>query len=317
MTQELLSVLLDNGEWIVYGSVFMSVVLATIVVASLSSTWSGVRRRAIAGSRGAGAGIASGPPDSLVADLDSGGILDSLLPASEAEKSQLRRFLNMAGYYGQNAPTFYQLVRLLTAVVLGLLTAFSYRQFFPNHPFVILIAASVGMTVLGYYFPKSLVSLRRDRLCEEHRQGFPDFLDLLVICVEAGIGLASAIEKVSTDLARSYPSLSRNLGFMSLELRAGRTTRDALENLGQRLGIEEARSFATLLQQSEELGSSLVQSLRVYSIEMRDKRMARAEEKANALPVKLVIPLGLCIFPVILGITLMPVAIRLFKALGI
>jgi tight adherence protein C len=104
---------------------------------------------------------------------------------------------------------------------------------------------------------------------------------------------------------------------MNLELRAGRPLREALANLGDRLGIDEARSFATLLQQSEELGSSLVQSLRIYSDEMRAKRLARAEEKAHGLPAKLVLPLGLCVFPVILAITLLPVVLRIYKALGI
>ena len=99
--------------------------------------------------------------------------------------------------------------------------------------------------------------------------------------------------------------------------RAGKTTREALDNLAIRLGIDEGRSFARLIQQSEELGSSLIQSLRVYSNEMRAKRLARAEEKAHSLPVKLVLPLALFIFPVILGITLMPVAMKLYKALGI
>ena len=173
------------------------------------------------------------------------------------------------------------------------------------------------MILLGYMIPRIFVSMGRDKLLEEHRQGFPDFMDLLVICVEAGIGIDSAMERVGRDLARSYPSLSRNIGFMSLELRAGRSTREALENLGWRLGIDEARSFTTLIQQSEELGTSLVQSLRVYADDMRAKRLSRAEEKAHALPVKLVLPLALFIFPVILGITLMPVAIKVYQALKI
>ena len=88
------------------------------------------------------------------------------------------------------------------------------------------------MILLGYMIPRIFVSMGRDKLLEEHRQGFPDFMDLLVICVEAGIGIDSAMERVGRDLARSYPSLSRNIGFMSLELRAGRSTREALGNLG-------------------------------------------------------------------------------------
>jgi tight adherence protein C len=117
-------------------------------------------------------------------------------------------------------------------------------------------------------------------------------------------------------LSRSYPSLARNLGFMTMEIRAGKATKDALDTLGRRLGIDEARSFATLIRQSEELGSSLAQSLRVYADEMRAKRLTRAEEKAHALPVKLVIPLGLFVFPVVLGVTMLPVALKLFKAIG-
>lgn len=315
MLQQLFSGIVAQGELVIYGLIFLSTALVTVAIANLSATWLGVRRRATAGTHGAA--FAGAAQDLLTNDPRSGGILDGLLPSSEQEKSQLRQFLNMAGYYGRSTPAVYQLIRILTAVVFGLVTAPAYGTVFPDHPFFAVIAASLTMTLLGYYLPKSLVSLRRDRVCEEHRQGFPDFLDLLVICVEAGIGITSAIDRVSKDLARGYPSLSRNLGFMNLELRAGRSTRDALENFGARLGIEEARSFATLLQQSEELGSSLVQSLRVYSDEMRSKRMARAEEKANALPAKLVIPLGLCIFPVILGITLMPVAIKIYRALGI
>jgi tight adherence protein C len=125
------------------------------------------------------------------------------------------------------------------------------------------------------------------------------------------------MDRISRDLARDYPSLARNLSFMSLEMRAGKSTRECLDNLGIRLGIPEAKSFATLLRQSEELGTSLVQSLRVYSEEMRQKRLARAEEKASSLPAKLVLPLGFFIFPVVLGVTLLPVVIKLFGALGI
>jgi tight adherence protein C len=175
----------------------------------------------------------------------------------------------------------------------------------------------MGMALLGYYLPKTLVSLRRDAVIARHRNGFPDFLDLMVICADAGVGVESAIDRVSRELAVAHPSLARNLQIMSMEMRAGRSRHDALSNLADRLGIEEARSFATLLQQSEELGTSLVQALRVYSDEMRAKRFARAEEKAMGLPAKLVIPLGLCVFPVILAVVLLPVVIKLYKGLGI
>jgi len=314
MLQELLSGIAARGDIAFYIAVFLSVVLGTYVIANLTGSWLDVRRRAVSGGR-----IAADwdRPSEVLTGARTGGFLDRLLPVNEADKTELRRFLNLAGYYGRRAPAVYQLVRIQTALGLGLFSALGYGQLFPNHSFWIVTVAGMLLAVLGYYLPRSMVSLRRDGLCEEHRQGFPDFLDLLVICVEAGIGVDSAIERVGKDLNRSFPSLAQNLRFMSLELRAGRSTREALDNLSQRLGIEEARSFATLIQQSEELGSSLVQSLRVYAEEMRAKRLARAEEKAHGLPAKLVIPLGLFIFPVILGVTMMPVALKVFKALGI
>jgi tight adherence protein C len=312
--EQVLAFLITNGNLVVYAAIFLSVAFVTFAIANLTASWSDVRRRAV----------------SMASDLPSGGsakseisltgrqsnFLKGLLPTDEAKKTELVKFLNSAGYYGNAAVVRFQLIRILTAIGLGMATAVLYGRIYPDHPFFMAAGVSVIMTFLGYILPRSIVSMKRDKLFEEHRQGFPDFLDLLVICVEAGIGVDSAVERVSVDLARNYPSLGRNLGFMSLELRAGKSTREALENLGSRLGIPEARSFATLIQQSEELGTSLVQSLRVYSDEMRSKRLARAEEKAHSLPVKLVLPLALFIFPVILGVTLMPVAMKLFEALG-
>jgi tight adherence protein C len=313
----LLAQLQQNGNLIFLAMVFASTVLFVVGVASLTSSWLGVRRRAVAEAG-----------NLILPDVDQGrGLLfneakdraafEFLLPGGAAEKSELRKFLNLAGYYGSTAPVIYQLTRIGLALGFGLVTPFVYRSLYPNHGFAFVIGACLVMALLGYNLPRTMVSLRRDRLCEEHRQGFPDFLDLLVICVEAGIGVDAAIDRISKDLGYGYPSLARNLRFMSMELRTGRSTRDALDNLADRLGIPEAQSFSTLIRQSEELGSSLVQTLRVYSEEMRQKRFARAEEKAHALPVKLVIPLGLFIFPVVLGVTLFPIALKIYKAFGI
>ena len=304
---------IQQNTLIFYGFVFMSAMLFAIAFGSLTANWLEVRRRAVAGGS---ARVGREEQPDLLAYRQNTGILGAILPQDEVEKSELRRFLNMAGYYGRSAPVIYQLVRIVLGISLGMATAFVAGLLFVNLPYFIIIPVSLLMAVLGYMLPRTIVSLRRDGLCEEHRQGFPDFLDLLVICVEAGIGAEAAIERVGPDLARGYPSLARNLGFMTMEIRAGKSTKDALETLGKRLGIDEARSFATLIRQSEELGTSLVQSLRVYSDEMRLKRLTRAEEKAHALPAKLVIPLGIFIFPVIMGVTMLPVALRLIKLMA-
>ena len=122
-------------------------------------------------------------------------------------------------------------------------------------------------------------------------------MDLLVVCADAGLSMEAALDRVGRELADSYRSLCANIHMATLEMRAGRTLSETLDHLADRLGLEEARSFATLLQQSEKLGSSLTEALRVYSDDMRHKRLSRAEEKAYSLPAKLSVPLTLCVFP--------------------
>jgi len=304
-----------RGDLLLLAAVFLAVTSLTFAFGSITASWSGVRRRVNAAPGAPAATPAAATPS--VQRSSAPDYLKGLVPTDEAKKSELVKFLNSAGYYGNRALVLFQASRLGTALLFGLLTAVLFGRLYPGRPIAYTILAAIGLTFMGYMLPRAVVSVRRDKLFEEHRQGFPDFLDLLVICVEAGIGVDSAMERISRDLARDYPSLSRNLCFMSLEMRAGKSTREALDNLGVRLGIPEAKSFSTLIRQSEELGTSLVTSLRVYSEEMRQKRLARAEEKAFALPVKLVLPLAFFIFPVVLGVTLVPVVIKLFTALGI
>lgn len=312
--EQLTSLLANRGDILLMAAVFLAVASLTFAFGTITASWSSMRRRV-----GATGSVGSSGPAPVTSVLHSSepDYLKGLVPTDEAKKSELVKFLNSAGYYGNRALVWFQASRLATALVLGLVTALLFGRLYPGRPFLFTALAAIAMTFFGYMLPRSIVSVSRDKLFEEHRQGFPDFLDLLVICVEAGIGVDAAMDRISHDLANDYPSLARNLAFMSLELRAGKSTREALDNLGVRLGIPEAKSFATLIRQSEELGTSLVQSLRVYSEEMRLKRLARAEEKANSLPVKLVVPLAFFIFPVVLGVTLLPVAIKLYSALGI
>lgn len=307
----------ERADILFYVSVFFSVTLLTMVILNFAAGAADLRRRVRSA---AGPREASGIPRATIKNEPGtvqAGLLAKLLPAGELRQTRLRKFLALAGFSGSSAPVVYQLLRFASALLLSAATLANYDAVFPNAPFIAVLAMCITMAVLGFQLPKTIVSLRRDALCEQHRQGFPDFLDLMVICTDAGISVDSAIDRISVDLVTGYPSLAGNLRLMCLELRAGYSFRDALDNLAERLGIEEAKSFATLLQQSEELGSSMVGTLRIYSDEMRAKRLSRAEEKAHALPAKLVIPLGLCVFPVILGITLLPVFLRAYKALGL
>ena len=165
--------------------------------------------------------------------------------------------------------------------------------------------------LLGLILPGFYVGHRQSAMRQEYRHGFPDFMDLMVVCVEAGLGLEAAIDRVSHELIDSHPHLAANIHLVSLELRAGKPLSEAIAGLSDRTGIDEVQSLGALLKQSEELGTSLATALKVYSDEMRDKRFSRAEEKAHALPVKLVLPLGLFIFPVLMILILLPLIVRM------
>jgi tight adherence protein C len=145
----------------------------------------------------------------------------------------------------------------------------------------------------------------------EYRLGFPDFMDLLVVSSDAGLSIEAALDRVRGELSDAYPSFATNIHMTNLEIRAGRGLTEALEQFAERLGLDEAHSFATLIKQSDELGSSIGDTLRVYSDDMRHKRLSRAEEKAHSLPAKLTIPMMVCVFPVLFIVILCPVIVRL------
>jgi len=169
-------------------------------------------------------------------------------------------------------------------------------------------AILAGAAILG---PDHVLGRFRKRLELEYREGFPDVLDLLVASVEAGLSLDAAVSRVAEEIARRYPNLAGALRLLTLELRAGRSRRDAWSSLADRLGLEEARSFATMLRQAEEMGSSVGDTLAIFSEDMRTKRLLRAEEKALALSAKLMLPLIMFLFPCLLGVLMMPAVYRI------
>jgi tight adherence protein C len=227
----------------------------------------------------------------------------------ESNMRVLRNRLVQAGVFDPRAVGFFFLVR--AGLAIGV--AFLFAAMTPLLPesFNGVFWPLVGLAGLfGYLVPSlaldRIISRRRD----EYRIGFPDFMDLLVVCADAGLAMEAALERVGRELGPSYPALSTNIHMTILEIRAGRTVIEALEHFAARLGLEEVKSFATLIQQSSELGSSITDALRVYSEDMRHKRLSIAEEKAYALPAKLSFPLMVCIFPVLFVVILLPVIVR-------
>jgi tight adherence protein C len=221
----------------------------------------------------------------------------------------LRQRMVRAGIYDPRAVGFFFAGRLLLAVVLAMAAFTVLPMFLQLGPSMFWLSVLMGGAV-GYIGPSFYIDRRISARRDQHRAGFPDFMDLLVVCADSGLSMEASLERVGGELAETYPSLGANIHMTNLEIRNGRTMTDALEQFGDRLGLEEARSFATLIQQSAELGSSITDALRVYSDDMRHKRLSRAEEKAYSLPAKLSIPMMVCIFPVLFVVILLPVIVR-------
>ena len=230
--------------------------------------------------------------------------------ADGGNMKRLRTKLVQAGFLNPSSAGYFFVARIGLAIGLAIAAFVGLPLFDPDMSNNMRWLTIMLCGLIGYFGPSFYLSRRISSRQTEHRSGFPDFMDLLVVCAEAGLSMEAALDRVGRELADSYRSLSANIHMATLEIRAGRTLSDALEHLGDRLGLEEARAFATLLQQSAELGSSLTDALRVYSDEMRHKRLSRAEEKAYSLPSKLAVPLILCIFPVLIIVTLLPAYIR-------
>jgi len=221
----------------------------------------------------------------------------------------LRQRLIRAGIFESSGVAFFFIAR--TGLAVGLATAvFFFAPIEQGSAAFWMVLGVAG--IVGYVAPSVYLDRRIAARREEHRAGFPDLMDLLVVCADAGLSMEASLDRVGHELGDSYPSLTANIHMANLEIRAGRTLSEALDHLGDRLGLEEARSFATLIQQSDELGSSITEALRVYSDDMRHKRLSRAEEKAYSLPAKLTVPMMVCIFPVLFVVILLPVAVRLY-----
>lgn len=221
----------------------------------------------------------------------------------------LRRRLVQAGIYDPRGVAFFFIARTGLAVGLAAALFMLLPIFSPVGGSFFWLMVIVG-GIAGYVGPSMYIDRRIAARKVEHRSGFPDFMDLLVVCADSGLSMEAALDRVGRELGDSYPSLTANIHIANLEIRAGRTLKDALERFADRLALEEARSFATLINQSIDLGSSITDALRVYSDDMRHKRLSRAEEKAYALPAKLSVPMMVCIFPVIFVVILLPVFVR-------
>ena len=230
-------------------------------------------------------------------------------------KAKLRRDLVRAGYFRADAVKYYIFAKVVTVVTVPIAGYVAAEILLVGYGWPLKLGLVAMLTALAILGTDAYVARRRRVLTEQYRILFPDLLDLMVVCADAGLSLDAAISRLSRELMKRNRELGMNLLLLEAETRAGRSTSDALESFAERLGLDEARSFVATLRQSIELGTDVGDTLRVFSDEMRDRRLLRAEERANQLPVKMVLPLGAFIFPVILITVLVPVLLRLMTVL--
>lgn len=272
-------------------------------------------RRATIRSRLASGTVATPPPLGGTSRKVINRIDDKLIGLGAEERTKLRFELLRAGFFSPEAPKYYVVIRSLLIIAVPC-AGFILIEVVSKHMSLGLGLLLFGLLMyLGYIGPNAFVKRRQAQMVQKYRAVFPDFLDLLLVCVNAGLSFDAALIRVSREFATHSPEFATNLALLGSEMRSGRGTADALSNMSERLGLEEAKCFSTLLKQSIELGSDIGDALRTYSDEMRDKRMARAEAIANVLPVKMTIPLTLFIFPVLIMVICTPLLIKIFHAL--
>lgn len=286
-----------------------------------------LRVRALRRSRLTGAAVAGGPGAPVV-EKSGGAIAEQLLSTvrrlgqqsavrDPAKVSLLRSRLMQAGFYAREAPVIYLGVKAGAMVIATVAVLFTLPIIMGQKGGNIIgLGLAVGVSLAALYGPEFVLKQRKATREREYSEGFPDLLDLMVASVEAGLSLDAAVTRVTEELDRRYPNLTVHLRFLVLELRAGRARKDAWSAFADRVGIDDARALATMLRQAEEMGTSLGETLSVFSSDMRQKRMLRAEEKALGLSAKLTVPLILFIFPALLGSLMLPAAARLMKVFG-
>lgn len=235
------------------------------------------------------------------------------LSLADTKSTELRERMIAAGFDSPAAPRIYTLVRLLLVIVLpaGFVGLTLLRG--GELTFLKLYLFGSIFALAGLYVPALFVRARADRRREEIIHGFPDSLDLLLVCVEAGLSLEAALDRVGREMALSHPLVAKMLTTATLQLRAGASREVALKRMAEVVKVDEINSFATLLIQSDKFGSSIAETLRVYSDEMREKRRLKAEEKAHRIPVLISIPLVACMLPVMIGVLMLPAAIRVVR----
>lgn len=236
-----------------------------------------------------------------------------ILPSKTEEESATRLKLIQAGFRGENVVSKFYGSKAALALLLPLITFFAVR-FVPTMSVSQIFFAIVLAGFVGVRFPDFVIGHIRKKRIKRLRDGFPDSLDLLVVCVESGLGLIPAIERVAREIEISHEDLAHEYSLVNAEIRAGVERPVALKNLATRSGLEDINGLVALLVQTIRFGTSVADALRVYSEEFRDKRMQKAEEQAAKIGTKMIFPMVFCFFPSFFIVAIGPAVMRIVAA---
>lgn len=237
-------------------------------------------------------------------------------PKREEELSHVQKMLLNVGYRSKNVAVIFYGSKVLCGILLP--AVFSVLKLFIHRPVSppLMMFLFVLLALVGFYLPnvwlRKKIASRKEKILD----GFPDALDLLVVCAEAGMGLDSAMDRVGEEMKLGNEVISEEFRLYNMEMRVGKPRQDALKNFASRTELDDVKNLVTLLIQTDKFGTSMAQALRVHSDTMRTQRHQRAEEKAVKLPVKLLLPLILCIFPSLFIVILGPAVVQVFRIFG-
>ena len=274
---------------------------------SIDSEWTGIEKDAPS------VGLSGGSDNAFASLVSAIGLKTN--PGRSMDNAEIKLKFLRAGLRGRNVATVFWGTKFLLAVLLPMGFLVIAVIFFRSMSMHQTLAGVAFLAMLGLFLPDMWLAVKTSGRKERLFKGFPDALDLLVVCVEAGMGLDAAFNRVGEELGLSHPELSQEMSLLNLELRAGKSRQAALRNMAERTNIDDVNSLVTLLIQTDRFGTSAAQALRVFSDTFRTTRYQRAEEVAAKIATKLIFPLVLCIFPSMFVVILAPAVIRIYRVL--
>lgn len=298
--------------------VFAAVVLVVLALAPMFDRGLNIEARL------SGVQQASAPTGSSLLANDSSSRWARLVNAAErrglsltdSKADILQQKLMLAGFEQKFAVRAFVLARAILTLLVPILVLafFAIGGSWPTPSKLYMMI--IGGALFGLYLPSIYISSRASNRREEILNGFPDTLDLMLVCVEAGLGIDASFSRVGLEITQSHPMLAELFATVSLELRAGRSREEALRSLSRRTAVPEISAFVTLIVQSDKLGASIATALKIYASEMREARRMRAEERAHRIPVLLSVPLVCCLLPVMVAVLMLPASIQMKNSMA-